>query len=1071
MIKQIKLSLLFIVVILLAIIFTACGTTKKETQEHLLLENEGAITFTIGNVDLSHIRFKKVGADGEIKEYYTLEPSMLSDDHMARLNVVGTHGITITADGLTLSVTINILPLGDGDPVKITFDAGLGFFQSASEEDGPLVNILSVLSLTDASLQTLPSPVREGYEFSGWYKSSDLSGTKIELPYPTLYEHTLYAKWVNATKRAIRFIDYDANLDETFSIPEGESYTLANGLNQDGKLFVGWRDSDTNDIHSAGSFLIASLNKTFYAVYEDIKFKISLYADGYKSSSNLAGIVEFTVSYGSTFETSQIPDASIAGKSYIWRDQATSLNPVWTNIRTNMTVVAEYTGITYTLNFYMPKLTLAPNFNFENLNYSSDYALRDSFNVDYDSHIANAPVVSSYDLTDGRKGYAGVWQYRTIGVFSTTEQAIQVLNSGIKQNYDFYARYTVNRYIVSFVYGTGLNKTTETKPNIAYNTQLLPSDFPNLSDYPQKEWTTIWYKNNMPYNFEYLLITENLTFEASHTLKPFSVEFYYPQTTRTGEIIDYSSLGILDYTEPVIRTVSNGQNIAQIPSFGGNPQYKIVAWVQYGQSEEISPAQLQLLPIMKFYDKETDSHFTAIVEIIKYTVIFKSSSYVDPETDTHTYIEIAKLSDVPYNSTIQTSGGTYNLSGLSYDPPVYTNAAVNEFTFIGWHEGSDFATSVIDFDAGFIVVGEVSFYAEWIDYLKGTPGLTYNQYAVDAYEVTGFNPDNITIFETVVIPEYHNNLKVDKINASAFANAYYPLKIENLLFGSNITTIDVGAFKALSYLESFGILDTSQAFFVDDGVLYEITAFGLAVFAYPASKKPNNSTYDIPSTLSQGNVIAISDFAFALNKHLTTVNDLASSVTTIGNYAFYGSQSLTSINFSGLNEIGESAFQDCEYLSTLNGDYTTLIKVNKNAFEGTAWFVSHDTIVVLGNVLLNYRGSATTLYLSDNITVIAPYAFKALEGTTMLQLTMVVFDTYSNISVISKNAFTGSNVSRIKILRNEKISIEKEAFGADINVERTLEIATNIIQTAYREDPIVLTMFKYDNIIISVDEG
>jgi uncharacterized repeat protein (TIGR02543 family) len=1064
--------------LLCAFIITACNDRRTEDEpDQLVLENEGPITFSEGNVNLATIRFKRISASGEVKEYYTLDSSMLTSDQLSRLDILGTHSLTITLDDLKLQITVNIISLGDGEKVYITFDAKPGFFQTLGEDNLNPADEYLFVSRSDASLTYFPDPIRDGYDFVGWYTTQDLTGQKIESPYPTSYSHTLYAKWVSSTKINLLFVDNDAGTSVTQTIPEGETYIFENGITQDGKLFTGWRDSSTSEIHLPGTSLVASVDRTFYAVYDVIRFTLSFYADAFVTPENPYGLKEFSVEYGSTFSNYEIPDASITGKTHIWRDRATSLTPVLTNIRSNIAIDAIYTINTYDLLFYMPKLSLAPDFNFENLSFDNPdhYELRQKITVSYDAHITNTPVVTAFDLTDGRQGYSGNWQYRDQGFFSTTEQAESVLNSGIRSNYNFYARYTVMKYTLTYIYGSGILKTTVTINDVPYNTKLTSYDFPDIStDYPQKEWTTVWIRNNLVYDGGVVVVTDNITFEAQHTLNPYIVEFYYPIKTRDGITIDYASLGIHDIIQPVLRTVPNGQNIENIPTFGGNPQYKIVAWTIGGSDVEIAPATLANYSITQFYDKETNAHFTAVVEIIKYTAIFMCLSTVDTD---ESYTNILTISDIPYNSIINTS--TLLGHNLTLLDPSYTNMESDDFTFIGWHAGSDFASSIIiNFDDGFTITGDVRFYSEWIDFLKGTPGLIFKAYETDKYEVVGFVPTSSSVdgrpvvFETVVIPEQHEGKPVTKINNSAFADAF-TIKIENIMFGSNIIEIDPGAFSGLQYLKSFSILNFSDTgsyvFFVNDDVLFKKVDTAVTLFAFPASKMPNANTYAIPNNLTQGSVTIIETYAFSFNKYITAISDLGNAVTVINEYAFYGAELLTTISFSGLTQIGASAFEDCEYLSNLNGNYASLTIVGENALEGTAWMVQRASYAVLGTVLIRYSDTLTTFYVPDEIRVIAPFAFKTLVGTTMLPLNMIVFGINTNLIIISTDAFTGANVSRVRILKSTKITIDSGAFGSQINTRRTLEVATQMLVDAYKADNTVTNMFDKNNIIISTD--
>ena len=70
----------------------------------------------------------------------------------------------------------------------------------------------------------------------------------------------------------------------------------------------------------------------------------------------------------------------------------------------------------------------------------------------------------------------------------------------------------------------------------------------------------------------------------------------------------------------------------------------------------------------------------------------------------------------------------------------------------------------------------------------------------------------------------------------------------------------------------------------------------------------SQKTYDIPSS-----VTSIGDWAFYDCSSLTSIN-IPNSVTSIGTFAFYGCSALTSITIpNSVTSIGSYAFSDCIY--------------------------------------------------------------------------------------------------------------------------------------------------------------
>ncbi|MDR2267461.1 MAG: leucine-rich repeat protein [Christensenellaceae bacterium] len=1067
--KKLIFMLVLISIAIFIFILVAC-TTDNAVEEKLVLENQGTIEFTVNSVNLGTIRFSKVNGTGEVLERYTLTEDMLSSDDRAKLKSVGAHGVTIHVDTLTLVVTINILALQSEFDGALMLDASPGAFQT---ELGELVTYMQVNAALGTATNYIPSPIREGYDFAGWYKTQDLAGAKIETPYVVTQSHTLYAKWVNSTKREIRFVDYDANFDQTTLVPDGESFFCITPQDQEGKRFSGWRlstDSDPN--YTAGMSVVANANMTFFASFVQIKFQVNFFADAFKTDANLTGVTTIDVDYGTNLTQAQMPDASIVGKTYVWRDRATSLIPVLTNIKSNMNIDAVYTTLTHTLRFFMPMSSLPPNFNFEQLDYTQ-YEVRtlSTLTVNYNEHVPNTPIVSGFDLADGRDGYDGDWTYRTAGSFSTVAEAKAVLASGITNDYDFYARYTVRKFTITFVYGTdSSNKTSEFLTNQPYNTVLTSSDFPNINNaYPPKSYTTTWKRGGIIYDGSTVLVTSDITFEATHEKNPYTVEFYYPEKTKDNIAIDYSSLGISDYTQPVKREVAHGQTVSNVPSFGNNPQYKIIGWLLGANTNALTPDNIAQMPIEDFYEKESNNHFTAVVEIIEYTVIFYSLKTINSSSGAMEY-EVAKnLTNIKYGSSITTQG---QLSPpATTTKPSYEPTAQADFSFIGWHDSKNFATLVIDFEDGYKIETDTNFYPEWMDLLKGTPGLVFEAYGNDL-ALTGFAPSGITIFETVVIPQTYNNKNVIKIAASAFADMYFPYQIENIMFGSSIKEIESGAFSNLAELKSFIIMnfnDQDYKYFVDDGILFEVLQTGSAsLFAYPANKDPSNKEYTIPTTVSSNAIVQVSSYAFAYSRCVEKIifPTSPSQKIKIASRAFFSAELLAIVQLTdAISEIGDEAFARCDKLSSVTiSDQSSLKQVGRDSFAHTPWQASQGTTVILGTILLKYTGTSETFVVDNSITAIASNAFSPSPGDSIPTIRAIRFNVQSNLSYIATNAFANTAIQRVMILINGTVEIQANAFGASINSERTLEVYSSSIVSSYQSNPTITSMFSTENI-------
>ena len=103
------------------------------------------------------------------------------------------------------------------------------------------------------------------------------------------------------------------------------------------------------------------------------------------------------------------------------------------------------------------------------------------------------------------------------------------------------------------------------------------------------------------------------------------------------------------------------------------------------------------------------------------------------------------------------------------------------------------------------------------------------------------------------------------------------------------------------------LYNESEAFIYEDHVLFNKDKTTLIEYRAKEEK------YIIPNS-----VTTIGDWAFAGCDSLTSIN-IPNSVTTIGNWAFKECESLTNINIpNSVTTIGREAFSNCESLTSIN---------------------------------------------------------------------------------------------------------------------------------------------------------
>ena len=127
------------------------------------------------------------------------------------------------------------------------------------------------------------------------------------------------------------------------------------------------------------------------------------------------------------------------------------------------------------------------------------------------------------------------------------------------------------------------------------------------------------------------------------------------------------------------------------------------------------------------------------------------------------------------------------------------------------------------------------------------------------------------------------------------------------------------------------------------------------------------------------NVTSIGCFAFCCCSRLDSVR-IGERVTSIGRFAFCGCSSLESVELGeNVTSIGEEVFSGCTALASVKiGDNVT--SIGERAFSWTQWFKDYpDDFVVLGGILLAYRGHDSTVIIPDGIKGIASEVFSEFD--------------------------------------------------------------------------------------------
>ena len=134
-------------------------------------------------------------------------------------------------------------------------------------------------------------------------------------------------------------------------------------------------------------------------------------------------------------------------------------------------------------------------------------------------------------------------------------------------------------------------------------------------------------------------------------------------------------------------------------------------------------------------------------------------------------------------------------------------------------------------------------------------------------------------------------------------------------------------------------------------------------------------------------VKVIGNWAFCSCK-LTSIN-IPNSVTTIGEHAFSGCDSLTSINIpNSVTMIGKGAFSGCDYLTSINipDDVTT---IGEGAFGGCHSLTNiniPNSVTTIGTGAFFYCLSLTSINIPNSVTTIGKGAFRGCKSLTSINI-------------------------------------------------------------------------------------
>ena len=476
--------------------------------------------------------------------------------------------------------------------------------------------------------------------------------------------------------------------------------------------------------------------------------------------------------------------------------------------------------------------------------------------------------------------------------------------------------------------------------------------------------------------------------------------------TASWKIVEYDIIYDFGDTDSVSKATNNAQNPSTYtiedaiafaePSRDG---YTFIAWDKSIASGTIGTqtitASWKIIEYSIIYDfGDTDSVSKATNNAqnpSKYTVE-DAITFAESSRDGYTFIAWDKSIEkgtintqtitaiwevINYSITYELNGwenSSQNVDTYTIEDGIITlyDAIKGESLFCGWYLDEEYKNYIATIDAS--TMRDYMVYAYTDD--SATKGLSVEKGSVKGYSGT---------LTDVVIPSYYKGNSVTNIKPSAFENCS---GLTSITIGNGMMNIGKGAFSGCSELVNI--------YYAGDIAKWcGISGLGNIML--------DSRTLYIGGNKVAGNLI------------------IPDSVTSIGDYAFYGCTGLASITIpNSVTSIGDYAFRNCRGLTSITiGNGVT--SIGDSAFRGCSGLASitiPNSVTSIGDFAFYNCSGLTSITISDSVTSIGDSAFrgcyKLIEVYNKSTLSITAGSSSNGyVAYYAKNVYTNEGGSKL----------------------------------------------------------